>query len=98
MIRSAVGMRTLRVAAIFVLALSIGAQLTLHNHSLIPEAGGAPPLACAVCAFGADRITLDAPPFAAALILLGFLVAAATAPVASPVRVTSRGRAPPARF
>jgi hypothetical protein len=94
MIRSAVGMRNLRVAAIFVLALLIGAQLTLHNHSLIPEAGGAPPLVCAVCAFGADRITLDAP----LLILLGFLVAAATAPVASPVRVTSRGRAPPARF
>jgi len=93
-------MRSLRVAAVLLFVVLFGAQLTLHhhNHSLFQEAGVAPPLLCAVCAFGADRITVDAPLFAAALILLGFIAAVASSPVASAVPLRARGRAPPVRF
>ena len=98
MIRSALRMRSLRVAAVLLLAVLIGAQLTLHHHSLIPEAGGNPPLVCSVCAFGADRITVDTPLFAAVLILLGLIAASTSTPLASAVPLATRGRAPPARF
>ena len=95
MMRSAVSMHRLRVAAIVVFAVLLAAQLTLHNHSLIPEGGGTPPLTCAVCAFGADRIAVVTPLFAAALVVLG-LVAVRTHPrVAAAVLVTTAGRAPP---
>lgn len=93
--RSAVSMRHLRVAAIVVFAVLLAAQLTLHNHSLIPEGGGAPPLACAVCAFGADHITLSTPLFAIALTLLGLVAIRTHSPVASAVLVTTAGRGPP---
>ena len=93
--RSAVSMRRLRIAAIVVFAVLLAAQLTLHNHSLIPEGGSAPPLACAGCAFGADRITLTTPLFAIALTLLGLIAIRRDAPLASAVLVTTSGRAPP---
>ena len=94
MMRSAVWMHRLRVAAVVVFAVLLAAQLTLHNHSLIPEGGGAPPVACAVCAFGADRITVAIPLFAA-LVLLGLVAVRTHTPVASAVLITTAGRAPP---
>lgn len=93
--RSAVSMHRLRVAAIVVFAVLLAAQLTLHNHSLIPEGGGAPPLVCSVCAFGADRITLETPLFAVAFVLLGLVAVRTHAVVASAVLITTAGRAPP---
>ena len=93
--RSAVWMHRLRVAAIVVFAVLLAAQLTLHNHSLIPESGGAPPIACSVCAFGADRTTLDTPLYAAALDVLGLVAVRTHVFVASAVLVTTAGRAPP---
>jgi hypothetical protein len=93
--RFEVSMRHLRIAAIVVFAVLLAAQLTLHNHSLIPEGGGAPPLACAVCAFGADRITLDTLPLVIALVLLGLVAIRIHAPVAAAVLITTAGRAPP---
>ena len=95
MMRSSVSMHRLRVAAVIVFAVLLAAQLTLHNHSLIPEGGGAPPLACSVCAFGADRTTLVTPLFAAALVLLGLVAVRTHTPVASAVLITTAGRAPP---
>lgn len=77
-----------------VFAVLLAAQLTLHNHSLIPEGGGAPPLACAVCAFGADRVTV-ATPLAATLVLLGLVAVRTLPPVASAVPLTTAGRGPP---
>lgn len=88
-------MHRLRVAAVVVFVVLLAAQLTLHNHSLIPEGGGAPPLACSVCAFGADRIALDTPLFGSAPIVLGLLVVRTHTPVASAVLITTAGRAPP---
>jgi hypothetical protein len=90
-------MHRFRLAAVLVLAVLLAAQLTLHNHALIPEAGGAPALTCAVCAFGADRGALDAPLFAAALVLLGSITVAAQTPVVTARRLVRAGRAPPAR-
>lgn len=87
--------RYLRVAAIVLLAFVLAAQLTLHNHSLIPEGGGGPALTCAVCSFGADRASLDAPLAAATLVLLGTLCVASGVPFASAAPVTRTGRAPP---
>src|SRR5690349_11041401 len=95
MMRFAVTMHRLRVAAILVLAVLLTAQLTLHNHSLIPEGGAAPPLACAVCAFGADSITLVTPLFAAAFVFLGLVAARTRTVVASAVVLATAGRGPP---
>ena len=94
MMRSALTMSRLRVAAVVVFAVLLAAQLTLHNHSLIPEGGGVPPLACSVCAFGADRITVIAP-ISAAMVLLGLVAVTTRTPVASAVLITTAGRAPP---
>ena len=93
--RSAVLMHRLRVVAILVLVVLLAAQLTTHHHSLIPEGGSAPSPVCFVCAFGADRFTLDLPLFAAVLVLLGSVVAAADARHAATFRLARSGRAPP---
>lgn len=90
-------MHRLGRAAVLVFALLLAAQLTLHNHSLIPEGGGVPALACSVCAFGADRSTLDTPLFAAALALVGLITAQLQTPVVAERRLARAGRAPPAR-
>ena len=95
MMRFAVTMHRLRVAAVVVFAVLLAAQLTLHNHSLIPEGGGAPPLACAVCAFNADRITLETPLFDATFVLVGVVAVTTQSAAASAVLVTASGRAPP---
>jgi hypothetical protein len=94
MMRSALTMHRLRVAAVVVFAVLLAAQLTLHNHSLIPEGGGAPPLACSVCAFGADRIIVIAP-VSATLVLLGLVAIRTRTFAASAVLITTAGRAPP---
>lgn len=94
--RCAVWMHRLRVAAVVLLAVLLAAQLTLHNHSLIPEGGGGPALACSVCAFGADRSALDTPVALAVLVLLGLLFVEIQAAVASAVPIARIGRAPPA--
>lgn len=49
-------MRHLKLAAILGFILLTAGQLTLHNHSLIPETGQ-PALTCGVCAFSADDTT-----------------------------------------
>lgn len=93
--RCAVLMHRLRVAAVVLLAVLLAAQLTLHNHSLIPEGGGGPALACSVCAFGADRSALDTPAILAVLVLIGLLFVELEAAVASAVPIARTGRAPP---
>lgn len=95
--RFAVSMHRLRVAAVVLLAVVLAAQLTLHNHSLIPEGGASPALACSVCAFGADRTVVDAPLGGAILVFLGLLFLQADAGVAAVAPVTRTGRAPPRR-
>ena len=95
--RFAVWMRRLRFAAVVVLAVLLAAQLTLHNHSLIPEGGGAPALVCSVCAFGADRTSLATPLAVATLMLLGLVFVEPVRVVASSVPVSLTGRAPPRR-
>ncbi|HVG25666.1 MAG TPA: hypothetical protein VND45_16025 [Thermoanaerobaculia bacterium] len=88
-------MHRLRVAAVVLLAVLVAAQLTLHNHSLIPEGGGGPALACSLCAFGADGHALAAPVSIAALVLLGLLIIERQSAFASAIRVARGGRAPP---
>lgn len=95
MIRFAVLMHRLRLAAVLVLAVLLAARLTLHNHSLIPETGGAAPMACAVCVFGADPGALDTPLFATVLVVLGLVAATRDNPVAAVVQIATAGRAPP---
>lgn len=95
--RCAVLMHRLRVAAVVLLAVLLAAQLTLHNHSLIPEGGGGPALACSVCAFGADRSVLDTPLALATLVLIGLLFVELEAAFSSAVPVARTGRAPPRR-
>ena len=96
-IRSAVTMSRLKPAAVLVLAVLLAAQLTLHNHSLIPEAGGAPALPCSVCAFGADPATGVAPIVAAVVVVVFLLVAREQHAVASAARIVLPSRAPPRR-
>ena len=95
--RCAVLMHRLRVAAVVLLAVLLAAQLTLHNHSLIPEGGGGPALACSVCAFGADRTALATPLALAALVVLGLLFVELDTAFASAVPIARSGRAPPRR-
>lgn len=89
-------MHRLRPAAVLVLAVLLAAQLTLHNHSLVPE-GGAPALTCAVCAFGADGSSLDTLLPASALVALGLVATLVEAPVLAMRRLVRTGRAPPVR-
>ncbi|MEO8380860.1 MAG: hypothetical protein ABI779_14440 [Acidobacteriota bacterium] len=89
-------MHRFRVAAVLVLAVLLAAQLTLHNHSLIPESGSTTPLACPVCAFGADAGALDTPLFITVLVVLGTLIARSDVPLAAVVHLATAGRAPPA--
>jgi hypothetical protein len=94
--RAAVLNPRLRVAAVLLLALIVAGQLTLHQHSLIPESGGTAPLACSICAFDADRTSLDTPLFGDALEFLGIVVSE-TEPFAATVSLlTSSVRGPPA--
>jgi hypothetical protein len=95
MMRCAVLMHRLRVASVVLLAVLLAAQLTLHNHSLIPEGGGGPALACSLCAFGADRASLDAPLTAVTLVLLGLVFVEHEVAFGSPLPVARSGRAPP---
>jgi len=71
--RFPVSMQRLRVAAVMLLAVVLAAQLTLHDHSLIPEGGASPALACSVCAFGADPARTSVP-VAGFLLVLAFLL------------------------
>jgi hypothetical protein len=97
MIGYAVLMQRFRPAVLVVLAVLLLAQLGIHHHSLVPEAAGAPALACAVCAFGADQGVLDTPVFAAALVLVGLIAARHDAPIILARSLVRAGRAPPAR-
>jgi hypothetical protein len=47
----------LKLAVAVALAVLLSAQLVLHNHALFPEGSGTSSPLCAVCVFGADRIT-----------------------------------------
>jgi len=52
-------MLRVRVKLGFAIALAVllSAQLVLHNHALLPEGNGSQAPLCAVCVFGADRVT-----------------------------------------
>ena len=93
--RSAVLMHRLRALAIAVLAVLLAAQLTLHNHSLIPEAGSSSPPPCAVCAFGADPASVAAPLPAFSLVLVFVLTAREERAFASAANLTLPSRGPP---
>lgn len=94
--RCVVSMHRLRVAAVVVFAVLLAAQLTLHNHPLIPEGGGAPPLPCAVCAFGADPASIAVPFVAATLAVAYVLTPRERGAFASAARATETTRGPPA--
>lgn len=81
--------------SILLLALLVAGQLTLHQHSLIPESGGTAPVACSVCAFDADRLSLDSPVFYNTLEFLGVLADLQPAPVRSATRLIRGVRGPP---
>ncbi len=93
--RCAVSMHRLRVAALVVFAVLLTAQLTLHNHPLIPEGGGAPPLPCSVCAFGADPASIAVPLVAATLLVAFVLTPRELEAFASAARATTTTRGPP---
>ena len=87
-------MRHLKLAAVLALALLTAGQLTLHNHSLIPEAG-TQALVCAVCAFNADRTT-PIISIAVSLLVSWVLVGTIVAIAASGTTALLPSRAPPA--
>ena len=53
----------LRLRLLFVLAFAalLGTEPIYHNHPLIPDGTAAMQSLCAVCASGADHVTLSAP-------------------------------------
>jgi hypothetical protein len=87
----------LKLALVVALVAFFAAQLVLHHHSLVPETGGAPALVCSVCAFGADRTTMGAPPAAAALVVVAS-IAAPDAPVLARTAAAVRSPRAPPRF
>ena len=95
MIGFEVSMHRFRLAVVLVLAVLLAAQFTLHEHSLIPETGGATAVPCLVCAFGADPGALATPLFAAGLVLLGLAFLRLDVPQLAPRRIVLGGRAPP---
>jgi hypothetical protein len=88
-------MHRLRLAAVLVLAVLLAAQLTLHQHPLIPEQGGAAAPFCSICAFSADPGALDTPLFATILVVLGMVARTRDNPLAAVVSLATAGRAPP---
>jgi len=86
--------RHLKLAAVLALALLTAGQLTLHNHSLIPESG-APALVCGVCAFNADRTT-PIISVAVSLVVAWELAATIVTAAASGTPSLLPSRAPPA--
>ncbi len=55
--------RMLRLRLLFILAFTalLGTEPIYHNHPLIPDGTAAVQSLCAVCASGADHVTLSAP-------------------------------------
>jgi hypothetical protein len=90
-----VSISRLRVAAVVLLALIVAGQLTLHQHSLIPESGGAAPLVCPVCAFDADRASLDTPLFENVLAFAGTVLIEPESHIAPVLFPASGVRGPP---
>lgn len=94
--RVVVSISRLRIAVLLLLAFFIAGPLTLHQHSLIPESGGATPLLCPVCAFDADQASLETPLFGDALQFAGFVANEPQTPIAAPLLPSTVVRGPPA--
>jgi hypothetical protein len=91
-------MRLSRLTILLLLAVIIAAEPVVHTHPLVPNraTGLTGADVCAICAIGADSITLS-PPNAVAPVVVSYRVVVAAVPVSSAEGPRPRGsRAPPA--
>lgn len=88
----------LRLRLLFVLAFAalLGTEPVYHNHPLIPDGNAAVQSLCAVCASGADHVTLSAPAVVAPAVVLYTLEPNAFRLARSSSALHLSSRAPPA--
>jgi len=90
-------MTRLRIGLLLAFAALLATEPVYHNHPLIPDGNAAAQSLCAVCASGADRITLSAPTVAAAPTFVVYSLEARSFTIhARPIAISLSSRAPPA--
>ena len=87
-------MPRLKIAIVVLFALVLTFEPVVHHHSL--AASGKAPTLCAVCAAGADRITIAVVTVVAPAVVLFTLLAPRHVVVAIDARLPLSSRAPPA--
>lgn len=85
-----------RLGVLLAFAALLAAEPVYHNHPLIPDGNAAIQSLCAVCASGADRVTLSAPTVAAPTFVVYSLEARDVTMHARTITLDVPSRAPPA--
>jgi hypothetical protein len=89
-------MMRFRIGVLLALAALLATEPIYHNHPLIPDGNASVQSLCAVCASGADRVTLSAPTFTAPDFVVYSLEARDFTIHARALALTLPARAPPA--
>ncbi|HJW93912.1 MAG TPA: hypothetical protein VJ901_09855 [Thermoanaerobaculia bacterium] len=84
-----------KLGVLLAFAVLIATEPVYHNHPLIPDGNASVQSLCAVCASGADRVTLSAPTVAAPDFVVYSLEAKDITIQARAVALTLPSRAPP---
>jgi hypothetical protein len=89
-------MTRFKLGLLLALAALIASEPIIHNHPLIPDGNAAVQMLCAVCASGADRVTMSAPEVAAPTVI-AYALEPRDVTFAAPLHASSlSSRAPPA--
>jgi hypothetical protein len=89
-------MMRLKFGILFAFAALLATEPVYHNHPLIPDGNAAVQTLCAVCASGADRVTLSAPSVSAPSFVVYSLEPRDIALHARTLELSLPSRAPPA--
>ena len=88
-------MMRFRLGVLLAFAALLATEPVYHNHPLIPDGNAAVQSLCAVCASGADRVTLSAPTVSAPDFVVYSLETRSVTFQARPRALTLPSRAPP---
>jgi hypothetical protein len=89
-------MMRLKLGILLAFAALLATEPVYHNHPLIPDGNAAVQTLCAVCASGADRVTLSAPSVSAPTFVVYSLEARNVTLHAQTLELSLPSRAPPA--
>jgi len=89
-------MMRLKLGILLAFAALLATEPVYHNHPLIPDGNAAVQSLCAVCASGADRVTLSAPSVSAPSFVVYSLEARDVTLHARTLELSLPSRAPPA--